>query len=161
MSQATLSARYSTTCTDVTSTSISKVQHNQYGCHKHFYQQGTIQIVRMSEAPLSARYTTTCTDVTSTSISNVQYNQCDVTSTFNSKVQYKQCDVTSTSISKVQYIQYGCHKHLYQRGTVQPVRMSQAPLSASYNTTSTDVTSISISKVQHNQYDFQAPLSAR
>jgi len=69
----------------------------------------------MSQAPLSARYSTTSTDVTGTSISKVQHNKYDV---------------TSTSISMVQYKEYGCHKHLYQRGTVQPVRMSQAPLSA-------------------------------
>ena len=116
---------------------MSKVQYNQYGCHKHLYQQGTVQPVRMSQAPLSARYSTNITDVKAPV--SARYN---TTST----------DVTSTSISKVQLNQYGCHKHLYQQGTIQPVRMSQAPLSARYNTTSTDVTSTSISNVQYNQY---------
>ena len=122
---------------DVTSTSISMVQYNKYGCHKRLYQQGTVQPVRMTQTPLSARYSTTSTDVTSTSINKVQYNQ------------------------------YGCHKHLYQQGTThlvrmsqallsasysKPVRMSQGNLSARYSTNSTDVTSTSICKVQYNQY---------
>ena len=152
MLQATLSARYKTTSTDVSSTSISKVQYNQYGCHKHLYQQGTTlpvrchrhlyqqgktQPLRMSQATLSARYNTTSTDVTSTSISKVQYSQNGCHKNFHQQ--------GTTQIVR-------CHKHLYQQGTTQPVRMSQTTLSARYSTTSTDVTSTSISKVQYNKY---------
>jgi hypothetical protein len=198
MSQAPLSARYNTTSTDIKSNSISKVQYNQYGCHKHLFQQGTLQPVRchkhlyqhgttqpvrMSQAPLSVRYSTTRTDVTITSVSKVQHNQygCHKHLYKQGTTQPVRCGrhlyqqgktqpvrmSQANSISKVQHNKYGCQKHLYQQGLVQLVRMSQEPLSARYNTTSTisqatlsarynttstNVTITSISKVQCNQY---------